>query len=61
MDYKGELKDKPKKNFIVSEVLISRSMDQVANCTDLTVRACEGGFSEHKIFSIRTAEDKRST
>ena len=61
MNYKGELKEKPIRKFIVSQTLISRATDQVANCTDLTRRACEGGFSQHKIFAIKTAEDRKST
>ena len=58
LDYKGELKEKPERKFIVSQVLI---LDQIANCSDIMRRACEGGFSSHRIFAIKTADDKKST
>ena len=61
LNYRGELKEKPERKFIVSQVLISRTMDQIANCSDLTRRACEGGFSNHRIFAIKTADDRKST
>ena len=49
--YRGELKERPERKFILSQVLISRAMDQIANCSDFTRRACEGGFKVVTVYS----------
>ena len=60
LTFNGELKEPTKRNFIVSSV-ISRATDPVIFGEDVTRRASEMGFSEHKIYSIKTADGVRSS
>ena len=53
LTYRGELKDKPRKGFIVSSV-ISRALDPVAIVRDMDAR------SIHRVYSIKMANGSKS-
>ena len=60
LNFNGEVKDPPKRNFIVSSV-ISRAVDPITFGEDVTRRASEMGFSQHRIYSIKTASGMKSS
>ena len=59
LSFEGEIKDPPKRKFIVSSV-ISRAVDPVTFGEDVTRRASEMGISQHRIYSIKTANGSKS-
>ena len=60
VNYRGEIKEKPERTFIVSSV-ISRALEDELLYKDLHDGAVKGGFSELSISVIKTANGTKST